>query len=236
MIRLSRFLLAFLFLFLSCKKECPDGNCNTIECPFCPDVAVLVYPLNNEACEPGAILGNNQATVVLEWQYAFNADKYGVNISNQQTGQSQTFSNIISNQQEVTLERAQAYWWTVTSFNQRSNIDQTSKIFQFYLQGDGIQNYAPFAPTLLTPESGKTIGSGETLFSWEANDLDGDSLTYTLFVDTIDGKQTPPSSQINFSSTQKVLNLEGGKQYFYRVEASDGLNTSSSVTRSFRTN
>jgi hypothetical protein len=123
----------------------------------------------------------------------------------------------------------------VTSFNQRANITQTSETYQFYLQGDGIENYAPFAPTLLTPESGKTIEPGVTTFSWEASDLDNDPLSYTLFVDTIDAKQTPPSSQVDISVTQMTINLEAGKQYFFRVEANDGVNTSSSVTRSFRT-
>lgn len=228
-------LVLVFFCAVSCTQECPDGYCNTEECPFCPDAAALVYPINNEACEPGSILANNQATVVLEWQYAHRADKYEVTVTNQDSQASQTFSNLTSNQKEVTLERAQAYSWTVTSFNQRANITQVSETYQFYLQGDGIENYAPFAPTLLAPESGKTIEPGVTVFRWESSDLDGDPLTYTLFVDTIDAKQTPPASQVNLSVTEMSLNLEAGKQYFYRVEASDGVNSSSSVTRSFRT-
>jgi len=228
-------LLIVFFFAVSCNQECPDGYCNTEECPFCPDAAALIYPINNEACEPGTILANNKATVVLEWQYAYRADKYELTITNQESQTTQTFTNLTTNQKEVTLDRAQAYTWTVTSFNQRANITQTSETYQFYLQGDGIENYAPFAPTLLTPESGKTIEPGVTTFSWEASDLDNDPLTYTLFVDSIDGKQTPPSSQVDISVTQMTINLEAGKQYFFRVEANDGVNTSSSVTRSFRT-
>ena len=172
---------------------------------------------------------------MLEWQYAHKADKYEVTITNQDTQASQTFSDLTTNQKEVTLERAQAYTWSVTSFNQRANITQSSETYQFYLQGDGIENYAPFAPSLLTPESGKSIDAGATLFSWEASDLDGDTLSYTLYVDTIDGKQTPPAAQTGISATQMTLTLEAGRQYYFRVEASDGVNTSSSVTRSFRT-
>jgi len=233
--RVSLYTLGLVTLLMSCTNDCPDGYCNTEECPFCPDAAALVYPINNQACEPGAILGNNQATVVLEWQYAKKADQYEVTITNQDTQESQTFSGLTTNQKEVTLERAQAYSWSVTSFNQRANITETSETYQFYLQGDGVENYAPFAPTLLTPESGKTIEAGATLFSWEASDLDGDTLSYTLYVDTIDGKQTPPAAQTGLSASSMTLTLEAGRQYFFRVEATDGVNTSSSVTRSFRT-
>ena len=233
--KLSIYTLGLLTLLISCTNDCPDGYCNTEECPFCPDAAALVYPINNQACEPGAILANNQATVVLEWQYAHKADKYEVTITNQDTQASQTFSDLTTNQKEITLERAQAYTWSVTSFNQRANITQSSEMYQFYLQGDGIENYAPFAPSLLTPESGKSIDAGATLFSWEASDLDGDTLSYTLYVDTIDGKQTPPAAQTGISATQMNLTIEAGRQYYFRVEASDGVNTSSSVTRSFRT-
>ena len=233
--KLSIYIVGLLTLLISCTNDCVDGLCNTEECPFCPDAAALVYPINNQACEPGAILANNQATVVLEWQYAHKADQYEVTITNQDTQASQTFSDLTTNQKEVTLERAQAYTWSVTSFNQRANITQSSEMYQFYLQGDGIENYAPFAPSLLTPESGKSIDAGATLFSWEASDLDGDTLSYTLYVDTIDGKQTPPAGQTGISATQMTLTLEAGRQYYFRVEASDGVNTSSSVTRSFRT-
>ena len=233
--KLGLYILGLVALTMSCTSECVDGSCNTEECPFCPDAAALVYPINNQACEPGAILGNNQATVVLEWQYAEKADQYEVTITNQASQSTQTFSGLTSNQKEVTLERAQAYTWSVTSFNQRANITQTSDVYQFYLQGEGTANYAPFAPTLLTPESGKSIDAGDTLFSWEASDLDGDTLDYTLYVDTIDGKQTPPAAQTGLSASSMTLTLEAGRQYFFRVEATDGVNTSSSVTRSFRT-
>jgi hypothetical protein len=108
-------------------------------------------------------------------------------------------------------------------------------MFQFYLQGEGIVNYAPFAPTLLTPESGKSIEATQVNFSWQTTDLDGDTLSYTLFVDTVDGKQTPPVAQQNLSQTSFTLELESGKVYYYRVEAFDGKNRASSITRSFRT-
>ena len=228
-------LLLLIGLFTACTNNCPDGLCATEACPFCPEVVLLSFPENNQACEPGTILSDSLATVTLQWQYAKDADTYQVVITNQASGESQTFSNLSTNEQVVSLERAQAYSWYVTSFNQRANITQTSAVYQFYLQGEGIVNYAPFAPTLLTPESGKSIDATQVTFSWQTTDLDGDTLTYTLYVDTVDGKQTPTAAQQNLTQTSLTLDLEPGKVYYYRVEASDGKNTSSSITRSFRT-
>ena len=228
-------LIVWIVLFTGCTNDCPDGLCATEACPFCPDVVLLSFPENNQACEPGTILSDSLATVTLQWQYAKDADTYEVVITNQASGELQTFSNISTNEQVVTLERAQAYSWYVTSFNQRANITQTSTMFQFYLQGEGIVNYAPFAPTLLTPEPGKSIEATQVNFSWQTTDLDGDTLSYTLFVDTVDGKQTPPVAQQNLSQTSFTLELESGKVYYYRVEAFDGKNRASSITRSFRT-
>lgn len=228
-------LIVWIVLFTGCTNDCPDGLCATEACPFCPDVVLLSFPENNQACEPGTILSDSLATVTLQWQYAKDADTYEVVITNQASGELQTFSNLSTNEQVVTLERAQAYSWYVTSFNQRANITQTSTMFQFYLQGEGIVNYAPFAPTLLTPEPGKSIEATQVNFSWQTTDLDGDTLSYTLFVDTVDGKQTPPVAQQNLSQTSFTLELESGKVYYYRVEAFDGKNRASSITRSFRT-
>ncbi len=228
-------LLLSIGLFTGCTNDCPDGLCATEACPFCPEAARLSFPENNQACEPGTILSESLATVTLQWQYAKDADTYQVVITNQASGASQTFSNLSTNEQVVTLERAQAYSWSVTSFNQRANITQTSETYQFYLQGEGIVNYAPFAPTLITPESGKIIDATQVSFSWQTTDLDGDALTYTLYVDTVDGKQTPPMAQQNLTQTSLTLDLEPAKVYYYRVEAFDGTNTASSITRSFRT-
>ena len=224
-------------LFVACTNDCPDGLCDTEVCPFCPDVAVLIYPKNNQACEPGLIISETTATVILEWEHAKDADAYQVTITNQYNGKTQKFSNLITNTQEVILERGQAYSWSVTSFNQRANITKISTIYQFYLQGKegGIVNYAPFAPTLLTPESGEIIDAIKVYFSWRATDLDGDDLTYKLYVDSVDGKQTPPSIQQNLLQTYLTIDLDSGKDYYFRVEASDGKNTSSSITRSFST-
>ena len=232
--RLSVLILS-IGLLVGCSNDCPDGLCATEACPFCPDAAVLLFPENNQACEPGEVLSDTLAKLTLQWQGAKDADRYSLSITDQASGATQRYDNLTSTGQTVTITRAQAYSWQVTSYNQRANITQSSALHQFYLQGEGMVNYAPFAPSLLTPESGKSIEPGPTTFTWQASDLDGDPLTYTLYVDTVDGKQTPPASQQNLSTPSATVTLEPAKVYYYRVVASDGKNNSSSIIRSFRT-
>ena len=64
-------------------------------------------------------------------------------------------------------------------------------------------NYAPFPADLTAPASGSTItlSEGKATFTWDGSDPDsGDTLSYTVYVDTVDGKQTPTSALSNLSS------------------------------------
>ena len=63
----------------------------------------------------------------------------------------------------------------------------------------------------------------------------GDTLKYTLYVDKIDGKQTPPSSQTNIEGESLELELEAATTYYWRVKTSDGVNSSYSNVLTFNT-
>ena len=63
---------------------------------------------------------------------------------------------------------------------------------EVYLEGPGIVNYAPFPAEIKEPnESLVVLGiEGVVKFIWEGSDPDADdTLTYTLFLDKVDGKQ-----------------------------------------------
>ncbi len=206
------------------------------ECYYCPETVTLLFPSNNETCEPGELIDDSRAIIKLLWEESSNTDYYEVSVIDLSSGESQTISNVFMNEQEVVLIRSRVYEWSVTSVNQRSDTTSTSEVFQFYLEGEQTDNIAPTTPILLTPESGKTIDAGEKLFSWESSsDADGDNLLYTLYLDTIDGKQEPPVEQRAIVANSILRLLEPGLQYYYRVEVSDGQIISSSETRSFRT-
>jgi hypothetical protein len=91
--------------------------------------------------------------------------------------------------------------------------------------------------TFTNPAGGETWGeSGEQTVSWEAEDKDGDPLTYTLQIsrnnglswDTMNTNLTETSLQYDSSF------VAGAEQAIFRLLASDGLNTSEAVSQPIR--
>ena len=102
----------------------------------------------------------------------------------------------------------------------------------------GVANYAPFPADLKTPTSGSTVSltDGKATFTWDGSDPDtGDTLSYTLYVDTTDGKQTPPDNQKGLSVKTLDVALDAATTYYWRVKTSDGTNSSYSIIYSFKT-
>jgi hypothetical protein len=101
-----------------------------------------------------------------------------------------------------------------------------------------VTNYAPFPAAAVSPLSGATVTptNGKLTLSWETSDVDGGTLTYTLYLDTVDGKQTPLDANKNLTSKSKEVAVTANTIYYWRVLTSDGVNTSTSVVYSFKTN
>ena len=105
------------------------------------------------------------------------------------------------------------------------------------MQGDGETNSAPFTADLISPASGEAIQllDGAFNFIWSGADPDGDAMLYTLYVDSIDGLQTPPDRQTDISSTSLSVELISSTVYYWRVLSRDtNGNTSYSQVKSFR--
>jgi hypothetical protein len=139
---------------------------------------------------------------------------------------------------KVTLEKGVPYSWNITSKSTKSSVATASDTWKFYLAGTGVSNYAPFPADLKTPTSGSTVTrtDGKVTFTWDGSDPDsGDTLTYTLYVDTTDGKQTPPTAQTGVSVLTLDVALDAASTYYWRVKSSDGTNSSYSTIYSFKT-
>ena len=79
----------------------------------------------------------------------------------------------------------------------------------------------------VSPKSGDQWNGGTQSIQWNASDADGDSLTYILLYST-DGGVTYVPIDMDLTATQYMLDpskIMGGSQVYFRVMASDGINT-----------
>jgi hypothetical protein len=76
---------------------------------------------------------------------------------------------------------------------------------------------------------------GKVSFSWSENSQNN-SMKYTLYLDKIDGKQTPSSEYTDLTARTIDVTLENGTTYFWRVKSFDGTNSSFSAVNTFKTN
>ena len=207
--------------------------------PNPPGKATLTAPANNKTCESGTSVSATQSEVTFTWTASANTNTYDLKITNLNTSTITNKTGLSTTTTKVTLDKGVPYSWNITSKNTSTTTSTASDTWKFYLAGPGITNYAPFPADLKSPKSGSTAtrdGDGKVTFTWDGSDPDtGDTLTYTLYVDKTDGKQTPPSAQTNLTVKTLAVAVDAGTTYYWRVKTSDGTHSSYSLVYSFNT-
>ena len=243
------YILSFV-LIISCSAEDDSGTSTpppTTQQPKpepapsvpAPGKSSLSAPENNEVCYEGEAVDASNSAVSFSWDASSDTDSYDLQITNQETNQTQTESGITSTSKAVTLATDVSYSWKVVSKANDTNDTTSSDTWQFYLAGDGQENYAPFPATILSPTSGAAVdaSNGLVTLSWEGNDPDeGDSLTYTIYFDEVDGLQDPQTVNTNITETSLEVEVESGTTYYWRVKTSDGTSSSFTLIYSFVVN
>ena len=241
------YILSFV-LIISCSEDDDDSGTTTPAVTQQPAPAPtpqvptpgksnLSAPENNEVCYEGEEVDDSNSEVIFSWDASSDTDSYDLVITNQETSQSQTESGITSTSKAVTLATDVSYSWKVVSKANDTSDTTESDTWQFYLAGDGQENYAPFPATILSPTSGAALdaNNGSITLSWEGNDPDeGDSLTYTIYLDEVDGLQDPIEE--DSSETELEVSVESGTTYYWRVKTSDGKSSSFTLVYSFIVN
>ena len=241
------YILSFVFI-VSCSAEDDDSGTTTPPVTQQPTPAPtpqvpspgkssLSAPENNEVCYEGEEVDDSNSEVTFLWDASSDTDSYDLVITNQETSQSQTESGITSTSKAVTLATDVSYSWKIVSKANDTSDTTDSDTWQFYLAGDGQENYAPFPATILSPTSGAAVdtNNGSITLSWEGNDPDeGDSLTYTIYFDEVDGLQDPIEE--DSSETELEVSVESGTTYYWRVKTSDGKSSSFTLVYSFIVN
>jgi hypothetical protein len=226
---------SFWLLVLSCGGDSEPIN----PLALTPKNPVLAKPLNAVTCLEGTSLSETISSVDFQWSADENSESYELTIVNLNTNLVVTkLLGIETNTIREPLTKGIPYAWTVKAKSSKTEETGESDLWTFFLASDGIVNYAPFPAALLTPKSGETLrfsGTAST-FSWTGSDPDSDSvLTYTLYLDRIDGMQNPSEERSNLTAQSVDVSLEPNANYFWRVKTSDGSNNSYSSIYRFKT-
>ena len=128
-----------------------------------------------------------------------------------------------------TLSVGAEYFWRVLA-RDAPNSETSGPEWSFTVRAG---NAPPNAPHNPTPFDGSTFATTTTNLSWDANDPDGDALTYSVYFGT---SPSPPLVATGLSAplfTPGPLSFE--TLYYWRVESSDGLAITSGPVWGFTT-
>ena len=227
--KISKYSILIISIFLlSCDCDCmddlvysPEKLPSEFQSIASPGSSDLIAPAANSSCIIGSSVDAFTSNVTFQWSDSNNTDSYDLTYTNLLTNDVKTKTGIKTNSTTILLFKRVPYSWSVKSIKSNSKT-ANSGTNKFYLAGSSIVTNVPLGAILSTP----TTNSGKTTLSWTGSDPDaGDVLTYTLYVDKVDGKQTPVMTAISSSSVQ--ITLDTGSTYFWRVKTTDQTNNSS---------
>ncbi len=204
-------------MFLSCSSGGGDNKEPEPEENIAPTVPIQVYPLNNTVC-----IDNN---IVFEWNASTDSDgdriTYTIEIA-----ENNSFSPIsntetsASESKLISLVKGKAYYWRIKATDSKSAASAYSPVMQFLTEGDGVSNHIPFAPSLISPILNSEIVGTSTVLSWLASDVDGDPLTYDVYLDT----NTEPITKVaenQSATTYNATGLAASSTYYFKVVVKD---------------
>ena len=227
--------ILFLIAFIGCDKD--DDNIIEEEAKL-PGEVLLIAPVKDQTCEEGVDVSNEISKISFEWNAAENTDFYDLIITDPENGtEVASFSNLKATTRNVDLVKDRSYTWKVISKNSETPETGSSESWNFYLVGDPQSNYAPFPAEVVKPEQAASVelSDGKVVLEWEGADPDGDELTYTVYLDKVDGKQEPAEALKDLSETSIEIDVEDNETYFWRIKTSDGANSSYSPVHYFKT-
>ncbi|PHQ57623.1 MAG: hypothetical protein COC16_00435 [Lutibacter sp.] len=221
------YILILSTLFWSCGGSGGDTPPPPPPVNKAPTTPTLVYPTNNLLCIENPVL--------CEWNASTDPDgnviRYQIEVAkdNSFTQDKQTFNGQLTTQ-SVSLEEDVAYYWRVKAVDSENASSSYSSVFKFYTYGEGVTNYLPFTPELVSPELNVVVQESaytpneqlNVILQWTAEDVDtSDTLTFDVYFGTVN----PPSlnnEHSNLSSNTLNVSLEISTTYYWKVVVKDG--------------
>jgi len=130
------------------------------------------------------------------------------------------------------LQDLWTYYWTVIPNDGHEN-GTVLQIWNFTVRLPG--NHLPEV-TLLAPQEGSVSNSSNLRLAWSSTDLDGDILSYLVFLSEapLEPASLPPAAGNTSDTLFDLSNLIDGKTYYWTVRANDGrANGTAAPARSF---
>ena len=213
------YLVILISVFLSCSGG-GDGDPGPSPEPenTAPTVPVQIYPLSNTLC-----IDNN---VVFEWNASAdnegNPITYKVEIS--ESSNFSTLSHEVSSSSTsrvIILEKGKSYYWRLKARDSKGAESNYSSISQFLIEGTGVSNHLPFAPELVSPALNSEIDGSSTTLSWTASDVDNDTLSYDVYLDT-NSNPVAKVSEGQSGTSFEATGLTAASTYYFKVVVKDG--------------
>ena len=205
--------------------------------PDPPTSSTLSFPEDDKVCQEGTSVSDTESSVNFQWSASENTTSYDLIINDIEAETSVTYSDITETNKDATLVTARSYSWQIVSKSDETSTTATSELWQFYLAGDGEENYAPYPASIISPASGSTVSASEAglvTLKWSGEDPDEDTLTYTVYIDTVDGLQDTNGTITGLTETETTYEVTSGSVYYWRVKSSDGQSSSFTQVFSFR--
>ena len=205
--------------------------------PDPPTASTLSFPEDDKVCQEGTSVSDTESSVNFQWEASENTTSYDLIINDIEAETSVTYSDITETNKDATLVTARSYSWQIVSKSDETSTTATSELWQFYLAGDGEENYAPYPASIISPASGSTVSASEEgliTLKWSGEDPDEDTLTYTVYIDTVDGLQDTNGTITGLTETETTYEVTSGSVYYWRVKSSDGQSSSFTQVFSFR--
>ncbi len=98
-------------------------------------------------------------------------------------------------------------------------------------------NEVPVTATLLSPQQGVKITptNGTVTLEWKISGSNDGTITFTIYADTVDGNQQSPTAWQNLTANSFEISVVSGTTYYWRIETSNGNQTTTSETYTFET-
>ncbi len=228
-----------LIIFLSFLGACvKDNGTEILEEPILnPTASKLVAPENGLVCYTARPNNDNYAEVDFEWQATENTEYYQLQITNLLYDYNFT-EKVNTNKKSYSLLRGNPYAWKIISVNSKATKTAESETWKFYLNSEGIKNYAPFAAEIIAPESGKTVSpiNGKITLEWKGTDPDNDDLEFEIFISKIKDEVLNLSIEPITSANPTIeIPVDANSTYYWRIKSSDETSSTYSTIYAFRT-